>query len=109
MKFIPHLIVAAILLVASKPIQAQEVSPRTGNMPKQQIITYTEFNKLPAEIQVIMKNNPNLYKLQVKPEPIATAISIDEYEKLTVGKQNFIKQHPELYQVKNIPNSIRKK
>lgn len=52
---------------------AQAVSPRTGEAPKTgpQTLTLEEFNRLPNEVQVIMKQHPDRFIIDQQPKAVA--------------------------------------
>lgn len=100
MKLIPSLFIVLALLTMNHAVQAQQTS-RTGNPAKVQILSFTEFNKMPAELQKLIKDNPNLYRVQDRPSDTITILSSVEFQSLPPEKKNFILSHPELYKVED--------
>jgi hypothetical protein len=99
-----YAVLAFVLLIciSAPALNAQTVSPRTGEAPKQQVITQAEFDRQPPEIQAIIKNNPLLYAIKQD----RAVISMEELNALPAEKQQYIKSHPELY---DVPGQVKKK
>jgi hypothetical protein len=99
MKVIPSLFIVLALLTMSHAVQAQQEPSRTGNPAKVQILSFTEFNKMPAELQKLVKDNPHLYQVKDRPSDVITIVSSVEFQSLPPDKKNFILAHPERYKV----------
>lgn len=103
-KFLLIALVGISFIAFSPCVKAQTASPRTGNLPQKQVISLADFNQAPPEIQTIIKNNPNLYSIEVPVEIIDT----ETFEKLPSERQKYILEHPEKFEIrKKQPASTR--
>lgn len=101
MKFFPHFLVVGVLLT-STALYGQNTPPRT-TPAEPQIISFDEFDKLPKEVQKIMKDNPNLYviKEQVPKPPNTITVSATEFAQFPQTKKDYILSHPEVYKIES--------
>jgi hypothetical protein len=73
------ILAVALLCLAAMQGHAQAVSPRTGEKPRTQTLTLEEFNRMPHEIQAIVKVHPEMYIIDQKPNP--PTLPTDDQEK----------------------------
>jgi hypothetical protein len=83
-------IALAALLIGFGTAHAQVVSPRTGELPKRQLVTMEAFNQLPPEVQVIMKQHPELYTISEGRK--AVVVSQADFDLLPVEQQDYMRE-----------------
>lgn len=87
------------LFAICSTVQAQDSRPTTPR-PKT-VISMEEMNKLPAEIQQIIKANPQRFKVEGIEAP--HVISAAEFASMPADKKAYILANPQMYRIEGAP------